>query len=133
VHVSLHRGVTAVSTRPVVDTGADHTVFDGTVALTAGWTEEDLIARAEDSHPIHGLAAGLPSLVGYRHRVTCLIPLGRRFAALELSVFFTPPNTLSTPVLGRRDFLQRVDFALVEAEQQFYLRFRDRTALRYSW
>jgi hypothetical protein len=35
-----------------------------------------------------------------------LIPLGRRYAALELRVLFTEPETLSTPVLGRRDFLQ---------------------------
>lgn len=42
---------------------------------------------------------------------------------------------IATPVFGRRDFFQhqQVDFALVEAEQRFYLRFRDRTALRESW
>jgi hypothetical protein len=37
------------------------------------------------------------------------------------------------PGLGRRDFLRQVDLALVEAEQRFYLRFRDRSALRTAW
>jgi hypothetical protein len=35
--------------------------------------------------------------------------------------------------LGRRDFFQRVDFALVEAEQRFYLRFRNRSVLHDAW
>jgi hypothetical protein len=122
-----------VSTRPIVDSGAERTVFDGNVALKAGWAEEEITARAEDTLPLVGLGTRLPALVGYLHRVTCLIALGRRFAALELQAFFTPPSTLSTPVFGRRDFLQQVDFALVEAEQRFYLRFRDRSALRDSW
>jgi hypothetical protein len=118
---------------PVLDTGADYTVFDGTLAAQLGWHEQELVDGAEDVRPITGVSAGGRALVGYRHRLTCLIPLGRQYASLRLQAFLTAPNTLSTPVLGRRDFFHQVDFALVEAEQRFYLRFRDRSVLHRSW
>ncbi|MGH2354207.1 MAG: hypothetical protein ACRDI2_01590 [Chloroflexota bacterium] len=126
------RGIPA-SVRPLLDTGADYTLFDGNIALQLGWSEEDIAARADDAHAVHGLETGASPLIGYLHRLTCLISMGQRFATLQLSAFLTSPNTLSTPVLGRRDFFRQVDFALVDAERQVYLRFRDRTALRDSW
>src|SRR5438067_12238118 len=64
--------------RPIVDTGAEYTVFDGNVALRLGWTEDDLRTRAENVLPIFGLGVGIPTLTGYLHRMTCLIPLGDR-------------------------------------------------------
>ncbi len=108
-------------------------MFDGNVALRLGWTEDDIRTRAENVLPIFGLGVGIPTLTGYLHRMTCLIPLGERFAEIILRVFLSEPNTLSTPVLGRRGFFEQVDFALVEAEQRFYLRFRDRAALHQAW
>ena len=122
-----------VGVEPVLDTGADYTVFDGRIAQYLGWREQDIAGRAEDTYPIFGVRADGHALVGYRHRFTCLISLGRQFAALQIRAFVTTPNTLSTPVLGRRDFFRQVDFALVEAEQRFYLRFRDRSVLQESW
>ena len=62
-----------------------------------------------------------------------LISLGRRYAVVRLTAFLTPPNALTLPVLGRRDFLSQVDFGLVEAEQRFLLRFRAPSALHDSW
>lgn len=124
---SIHR------LRPVLDTGADHTAFDGTVGLYLGWTEPEIAGRALDARPIYGAAAGERPAMGYLHELTCFIPLGRQYAQLQLRVFLTPPNTLWTPVLGRRDFFEQVDFALVEAERRFYLRFRDPRTRRGAW
>ena len=134
IHLIDPSGVAAdTSVRPLVDSGAEYTAFDGVSLLHLGWSEDDIVRAADVTHPIYGLAAGLPPVVGYLHRVTCLIPLGRRFASLTLRAYITLPNTLSTPVLGRRDFLQQVDFGLIDAEQRFYLRFRDRSVLRDAW
>jgi hypothetical protein len=136
--LSLHVAGPAAGVSPVrvdaqLDTGADYSLFDGTVGLYLGWTEQDLAEKAEATSPVYGLGVGRGSLVGYLHRLRCFVPLGTRYAALELRVVLTPPNTLATPVLGRRDFFQQVDFAMVEAEQRFYLRFRDRSVLHASW
>lgn len=67
------------------------------------------------------------------HDLTCFIPLGTRFARVQLRVFLTPPNTLWTPVLGRADFFQQVDFALVQADWRFHPRFRDPSVVREGW
>lgn len=72
-------------------------------------------------------------LVAYQHDLTVLISLGRRYAVVRLPAFLTPPNSITLPVLGRRDFLSQVDFGPVEAEQRFLLRFRDQSALHDSW
>gem|GEM_PF-4099935 len=98
-----------------------------------GWAEQDIAGRATGVLPISGLQAHGQPLVGYLHDLTCLIPLGRQYASLQLRVLITPPNTLVTPVLGRRDFFRQVDFALLEADQRFYLRFRNRSVLYGTW
>lgn len=122
-----------VEVEPVLDTGADCTAFDGSLAAALGWRTEDIASRAEDVRPIYGLGARGQPLTGYLHRLRFLIPVGRRYADFTMSVLLTEPRTLATPVLGRRDFFRLVDFALVEIEQRFYLRFRDRSALRDHW
>jgi hypothetical protein len=122
-----------IGIQPVLDTGAAHTAFDGAIVEYWGWDTEDISARAEDTFPISGLWVNGQPLVGHLHRLTCLIPLGRRFASLRLRVLITPPHTLSAPVLGRRDFFRQVDLGLVEAEQRFYLRFRNRSVLHDAW
>ncbi|MBI3971458.1 MAG: hypothetical protein HY332_09235 [Chloroflexi bacterium] len=103
------------------------------MALRLDWSEGDIRTRAENTLPIYGLSTGRPTLTGYLHRMTCLIALGDRYAEVVFRAFLTPPNTLATPVLGRAGFFQQVDFALVEAEQRFYLRFRDRSVLHQAW
>lgn len=118
---------------PILDTGADNTAFDGSLAFALGWQEDDIAGRAEEVRAISGLGAGRLPLTGYLHRLRFLIPVGRQYADLTIPVLLTAPNTLVTPVLGRRDFLRQVDMALVEAEQQFYPRFRDRSALHDAW
>lgn len=125
--------VPPIGIQPVLDTGADYTAFDGAIVQYWGWDTQEISARAEETFPISGLWVDGQPLVGHLHRLTCLIPLGRRFASLQLRVLITPPHTISTPVLGRQDFFRQVDFALAEAEQRFYLRFRDRLTLRDSW
>lgn len=123
----------AVRLWPLLDTGADWTLFDGVVARHLGLSDADIVGRAEDAQPISGVWRGASPLVGYRHRLTCRIPLGSCFAVLSLRAYLTPPYTLGAPVLGRRDFFQQVDFALIEAEQRYYLRFRDPSAIQEAW
>ena len=134
LHVSLPGNETRlVRLWPLLDTGAEWTVFDGAVALQLGWNEPEIAGRAEDVRPLSRLGRTAGPLTGYLHRLTCYVPLGPRFATLPLRVLLTPPYALATPVLGRRDFFQQVDFALVEAERRVYLRFRDQAALREAW
>jgi hypothetical protein len=118
---------------PLLDTGAEWSLFDGTVALELGWSEAEIAALAEDVQPISGVGRSAGPLLAYRHRLTCYLPLGSRFALLTLRAFLTPPNTLAGPVLGRGDFFQQVDFALVEAEQRCSLRFRDPSVIHDAW
>jgi hypothetical protein len=118
---------------PLLDTGAEWTVFDGAVALQLGWNKGEIAGHAEDVQPLSGLRRGAGPLMGFRHRLTCHVPLGARYATLSLRVFLTEPYVLATPVLGRRDFFQQVDFALVDAEQRVYLRFRDAAAVQQAW
>jgi hypothetical protein len=134
VYVSLP-GNTSRLTRiwPLLDTGADWTVFDGAIALQLGWDESEIAGRAEDVQPLSGLGRDSGPVAGYLHRLTCYVPLGLRFALLSLRAFLTRPYTLGTPVLGRRDFFAQVDFALLEAEQRFYLHFRDETVVHQAW
>ena len=114
---------------PILDSGAERSVIDGTVALALGWDEAQ-IAASPVARPIAGIGSGTGHLVGYEHRVVCAMSFGPTYAEIELLVFFTPPNTVTTPVLGRRDFFEQVDFAMLQAERTCLLRFRDRSALR---
>ena len=126
-------GDRVVRVRPLIDSGAEYSLFDGTVALELGWSEQDIAGRAFDVRPVTGVGRVSATLLAYRHDLTVLISLGRRYAVVRLTAFLTPPNALTLPVLGRRDFLSQVDFGLVEAEQRFLLRFRAPSALHDSW
>jgi hypothetical protein len=122
-----------VTVCPLLDTGVARTVFEGAVAEQLGWNAADIAGRAEDAQPLIGFGRGALPLVGYLHRLTCHLPLGPRFAVLSLRVLLTPPYTLRTPVLGRRDLFQQVDVALVDADLRWSLRFRDPSALHEAW
>jgi hypothetical protein len=134
LHISATEGHSRLITVwPLLDTGAEATVFDGTVALQLGWDESDIASRAEDVQPLSGLGQASGPLISYLHRLTCYVPLGAWFATLSLRVLLTRPYALAAPVLGRRDFFAQVDFALVEAAQRYHLRFRDKAALQQAW
>lgn len=117
----------------MLDTGADQTILDGSLAFQWGWRQEDLAQRADETRFISGIQAHGTQVAAYRHHLEFLIPLGPRFVSLRLAVYLCTPNTISTPVLGRQDFMQLVDVAVSEADQQFYLRFRDRSVLQRAW
>lgn len=86
---------------------------------------DEVVDRALDARPIYGLGQAARPLVGYLHEVTCLVPLGARFAELRFRALITPPNALPFPVLGRAGFFEQVDVTFAELEKTFYLRFRN--------
>lgn len=45
-----------VRLNPIVDTGADYTLFDGATALYLGWNERDIVDRAMGTQPLPRLA-----------------------------------------------------------------------------
>jgi hypothetical protein len=134
IHVaSAASGDRVVGLRPLVDSGAEYSLLDGTVALELGWSDQDIVRRALDARPITAVGRAAAPLVAYQHALTVLISFGRQYVVMQLPVFLTSPNSLTISVLGLRDFLSQVDFALAEAEQRFCLRFQDRSALHDSW
>jgi hypothetical protein len=116
-----------------VDSGAEYSAFDGTVALVLGLEESDFAIRALDRRPIHGIALNSAPLTGYLHEFTCFVPFGHRYASFQLLAFLTPPNTLRTPILGRRNFFEQVDVGIFEADRQILLRFREPDVIRPAW
>lgn len=110
---------------PLLDTGAELSVFDGDDAVRAGWPMADVAQRALDIRPIYGLARGGSHVEGYLHEVTCYVSAGARFAELRFRALITPPNTLAFPVLGRGGFFEQVDVTFAELEKMLYLRFRN--------
>lgn len=113
---------------PVLDTGAEMSVFDGVFALAAGWTYGDIVERAHATELIYGVSAG-PPVRGYVHHVECLLGSAARFADLRLRVLITPPDSIVYPILGRDDFFRQVDVTFAEFERRLYLRFRDQSVL----
>lgn len=95
------------SLAPLLDTGAELSVFDGNAAEYAGWTMEEIARRALDVRPISGLGRGGRPLDGYLHESTCYVVIGARFVELRLRALITPPNSLNFPVLGRAGFRLR--------------------------
>lgn len=118
-----------VTVSAVLDTGADLSAFDGTVALRAGWTMGEIVGRALGTELIYGIGMGRP-VPGYLHEITAFIGGPTRFAELRLRVLVTPPETLEFSVLGRSDFFEQVDVTFVEFEKRLYLRFRNSEVLR---
>jgi hypothetical protein len=117
------------SVSAVVDSGADASAFDGTLAIQAGWTWSHITDRALLATSIRGISAGRP-IPAYLHQVTCTIGGYSLFAEIPLRVFITPPNSLAYSILGRSDFFEQVDVTFVELEKKLFLRFRNRAVLR---
>ena len=115
----------------VLDTGAEVSAFDGSLALRAGWTTRQIADRALRTELIYGIGSGRP-ISAYLHEVTCYFGSPTRFARMKLRVLLTPPNTLEFPVLGRSDFFEQVDVTFVEFEKRLYFRFRNPEAIRES-
>ena len=92
---------------PLLDTGAEISVFDGTVAARAGLSRQDVVRRALDVKPIHGLAYSGRIIEGYELEVVCYVGSAVRFAELRFRVLITPPDTIALPVLGRAGFGRR--------------------------
>jgi len=118
-----------LSVAAVLDTGAEMSVFDGALALEAGWTYGDIVERAQATELIYGISPGRP-IRGYVHEIECQFGNSARFADMRLRVLITPPDNVAYPILGRLDFFQQVDVTFVEFERRLYLRFRDRSALQ---
>lgn len=110
---------------PLLDTGAEFSMFDGALAEQAGWPVEEIAARALDVRPIYGFSRGSRPVQGYVHEVTCYVAFGARFAELRFRAVITPPSTLAFPVLGRAGFFEQVDVTFAELEKRLYLRFRN--------
>lgn len=118
-----------VTASAILDSGADVSAFDGTVAIRAGVTMGEIVERALGTELIHGIGIGRP-IPGYLHEITVFIGGPSRFAELRLRVLITPPETLEFSILGRSDFFEQVDVTFAEFEKRLYLRFRDSKALR---
>ena len=117
-----------LSVGAVLDTGAEMSVLDGSLALEAGWTYGDIVERALATELIYGFSSG-PPIRGYAHEIECLLGNSRQFADLHLRVLIIPPDSVVYPVLGRSNFFQQVDVTFVDFERKLYLRFRDPTRL----
>lgn len=113
-----------VTVYPILDSGAELSVIDGSHAVRAGLSAADIVERALDVVPIYGIGHG-PSITGYLHEVTCYVGTTSQFGELRLRVLITPPDSMRDSVLGRDDFFRQVDVTFVEAETTIYLRFRD--------
>lgn len=119
----------SVTLSAIADTGAQVSVFDGSVAIGAGWTTTDIIERASGSLPVYGLGSDTP-IPAYLHQVTVLFGTFSRFAELKIRVLVTMPNRLAFSVLGRTDFFEQVDVTFAESDKRLYFRFRDPNVLR---
>lgn len=95
------------SLAPLLDSGADMSLFDGDTVEQAGLPMDEVIRRALDVTPISGLGLAGRPMLGYLHEVTCYVLAGSRFAELRMKALITPPNTLHFPVLGRAGFFDR--------------------------
>lgn len=109
----------------MLDTGAEVSIFDGRAAERAGWGWDDVVARARDVKPIHGLAHGGRVIPGYELEVMCFVGSAIRFAELRIQALVTPPDSITYPVLGRAGFFEQVDVTFTHAESTLYIRFRD--------
>lgn len=113
----------------IVDSGADASAFDGTLALQSGWSWSDITDRALLTTSIRGIGAGRP-IPAYLHEVACTIGGPSLFAELPLRIFITQPDSLAYSILGRSDFFEQVDVTFAQSERKLYLRLRNRAALR---
>lgn len=114
-----------MSLAPLLDTGAEISVFDGDAAEAAGWTMTEIVRTATDVQPISGIGRNSRPIDGYVHDVTAYIVAGTGLARLRFRAVITPPNTLAFPVLGRAGFFEQVDLAFSESEKMLFLRFRN--------
>jgi hypothetical protein len=117
-----------ITTGAILDTGAQASVFDGNLALDAGWSEKDIVGRARDVVPVSGFSSR-STLPGYLHEVTAYFGSYTLYAELKLRVLITPPNRLEFSVLGRSDFFEQVNVTFAERDKRLYFRFRDPSIL----
>lgn len=110
---------------PLVDTGAEASIFDGEAADAAGWPMDEIARRAIGVVPISGIGRRGRPIEGYLLEVTCDVVAGARLAELRFRAAITPPSTTAFPVLGRGGFLEQVDVTFAELDRTLYLRFRD--------
>src|SRR5438132_8628709 len=115
-----------VTVAPLLDTGAEISIFDGRVAEAAGLSWQEVVRRALDVKPIHGIAYEGRIVEGHELEVVCYVGSALRFAELRFRALVTPPDTIALPVLGRAGFFDQVDVTFAEFEKMLYLRFRDR-------
>lgn len=120
-----------VKETPILDSGAEISVFDRRVAQQARWGPDEVVRRALDRMPLHGLARRGRAVEGYLHDITCYVGLGARFVELRLRALITAPNTIAFPVLGRAGFFEQVDVTFSEFEKMLYLRFRNPAVRRF--
>ena len=113
----------------LIDSGAEVSAFDGSLALAAGWSFDSIVDKAISTQAISGINAGL-AIQGFLHEVFWFVGEPLHFAELKFRVLITPPNTLAFSILGRHDFFEQVDVAFAELDQSLFLRFRDRSVLR---
>jgi hypothetical protein len=110
---------------PLVDTGADVSVFDGETVISAGWSMDEIVRHSLDVIPISGIGRGGRPIDSYLHEVTCYVVAGAQLAELRFRAAITPPNTIAFPVLGRGGFLEQVDVTFADLDRTLYLRFRN--------
>ena len=98
-----------VSTEGLVDTGAELSVFDGAVALSAGIDPTRAPAAVV---PLTGFAGGVRR--AYLHPAVLYIGSPMKYERLATEVAFTHPGegNLTFNVLGRRGFLNQVHFGV---------------------
>lgn len=111
--------------RPLLDTGAGMSILDGREVEAAGLPWREVVDRALDVKPIHGLSRGGRPVEGYETDVVCYLGTAARFAELRFRALVTPPDTIAFPVLGRAGFFDQVDVTFAHADRMLYLRFRN--------
>ena len=117
---------------PLLDTGAEMSIFDGRVAEAAGLSWQEVVRRALDLSRSTGSPTGTESWRGtnWRSPATWAPPFASPSCAS--GVLITPPDTIALPVLGRAGFFEQVDVTFAKLEKVLYLRFRD-PALRRAF
>jgi hypothetical protein len=118
-----------ITLAPIVDSGAEVSLIDGSEALHAGWTMDDIIDGARGSRPILGIGAG-PPIMGYLHNVTCYVGTSSLFAQLNIGVYVTKSNAIRESVRGRDDFFRKTDVTFSETDRLIRLRFRDTQVIK---
>lgn len=114
----------------MLDTGAEVSILDGRAVEALGLSWSDVVRRALDVKPIHGIARGGRAIEGYEMEIVCYLGAALRFAELRFRALITPPDSIALPVLGRTGFFDQVDVTFAHADRMLYLRFRNPVVAR---